>query len=394
MDPLWSLPRLCGYSVSLSKYYDPDLQNLAEEACLKTMGYPESRIRDPFPLRKLPNELQLEILRHTSLKTPSHIWYEHHKPGSKYYADHSVSPQCIYMPDVLERDGCVMCCADKQQHSAANPTCSCWILSIAPLMVDHKMRKMGQAILYGENTWVLDLAFCSQPCDHPQLLSLLKYARNLQIRVSTMDVGALSWDYCAADERWCDFIEALECENLQPQQLSLSFIMLHPFHDEFDRTSISATIQEGDEWRGHRSFVQCAQSIFFVSDWRPKDVFVRIIRRHHVWGDGPSWWRAITEEGSPLCDQRDFTLQEQEIERMIMNDDTYCSDTRGKSKAIHEPCGGLPGYDSNPQNPGETQDMDWPDWDIDSWEPSSCECPYRCSLCGPSNGISCYKRLP
>lgn len=81
------------------------------------MGYPESRIRDPFPFRKLPNELQLEILRHKGLKAKSHLWFERHKPGSKDSEDYVVSPQCIYMVDIIERDGCVMCCTDKQQHS-------------------------------------------------------------------------------------------------------------------------------------------------------------------------------------------------------------------------------------------------------------------------------------
>ncbi|ROV93593.1 hypothetical protein VMCG_08095 [Cytospora schulzeri] len=200
------------------------------------------------------------------------------------------------------------------------------------------MRQMAQIILYGENTWVSDLTYCSRACDHAYSQWLLQYARNLQVRVSTRDYHA---PYYEAGERWRKFITALKRLNLQPHQLTLILIMLHPFHK---RDPVSATIQEGQEWMGHRIFAERAQTIFHLADWRPKDVFVRILRGHHTWGNGPPGWEETTQQRSSTCDQRDFTAQELEIERMIMNDDAYCADARGKSKAIHEPCSDLPDY--------------------------------------------------
>lgn len=35
-----------------------------------------------------------------------------------------------------------------------------------------------------------------------------------------------------------------------------------------------------------------------------------------------------------------------------MNDDMYCADAKGKSKAIHEPRGDLPDHNPTPQLPG------------------------------------------
>lgn len=249
-------------------------------------------------------------------------------------------------------------------------------------MVDHKMRQMGETILYGENTWVLDLTYCCQPLYHPQVQTLLKYVRNLQIRVSTEDAGV---PYYEAGQRWYRFIAAVKLHSLQRHQLSLSLIMLHPSNDQHDTTPISTTIQEGDEWIEHRFFAESVNDSFLISDWRPKDIFVRILRRHHIWGDGPRWLEDITVGASPLCDQRNFTLQEQEIERLMMDDETYCSDAKGKSKAIHEPGCDLTDYEPLPQG------TVWLDWDISSWKSSSNGCP--CSLCGPSNGVTCYKHL-
>lgn len=393
MEPLQSLPRLRGCSISLSKYYDADLQNLAEATCLTTMGYPESRIQDPFPFDKLPNEVQLEILRHTGLKAPSHLGFERHKPGSKDYTDHFVSPQCIYMPDILEEDGCVMCCTDKQQHSAANPACSCWNLSIATMMVNHKMRQMSQSILYGENTWVMDLAYYFQLCNQPHLQSLLKYARNIQVRVSTKEVGV---PYYEAGQRWCNFVRALKRDSLHPLQLTLTLTMLHPSHSPDDATSISDTIFEGDEWMGHRIFTQRAKNIFLVSGWRPKNLFVRISRRHYTWSDGSRWWGEAIEGRLALCEQWNFRTQEREIERTIMNDDTYQSDARGKRRMIHEPISdllcNLPDYEPDPEDHVEAEDMIHCSVISPTWDPLSGEWP--CYLCGPSNGTSCYKRLP
>lgn len=73
VEPMRSLPTLLSCSISLSKWRNPDIRSIADEACLRAMGYPESRIHDPFPFSRLPDEIHVEVLRHTSLRAPYHL---------------------------------------------------------------------------------------------------------------------------------------------------------------------------------------------------------------------------------------------------------------------------------------------------------------------------------
>lgn len=73
--------------------------------------------------------------------------------------------------------------------------------------------------------------------------------------------------------------------NLDPHHACASFI-----HKRQSPTRVPAMIQEGEECVGHRILEERAQIICRFSDWWPKGVFVRILRRHHIWGKIPPSW--------------------------------------------------------------------------------------------------------
>lgn len=379
VEPVRSLPTLRSCSISLSKWHNPDIRSVAEEACLHAMGYPESRLRDPFPLRKLPDEIQLQILRQTGLRAPYHLWYDRNKPGKARYCDGGISSQCIYKPDTIEKDGCVMCCTGDHAHSAANPNCSCWTLSMAPFRVDRKMRQMAQSILYQENTWVLDLQEFDPNTGHSShhLDGLLRLARHLQIRVSTNDVGQ---PYYVPGQRWHELIQRLSKLHCDPSQLTMSLIMLHPHHER-DRVD-PHVFHDAAEWSGHRSFSLRAYSSFQFHKFQPKDLFVRILRRHHIYGVGNRFWDLSTRIESPTCNQQDFGAQEIQIERHILGDALYDAAARGKSKAIHEMADDRPKKDPNVQDLREC---------LNVWRPFSHVAD--CSQCGGFSNDHCVRKM-
>lgn len=385
VEPMRSLPALRSCSISLSKWHNPEIRSVAEMTCLRAIGYPESRFRDPFPFRQLPDEIQLNILRHTGLKAPYHLWFDRVRPGHTSYCDKAISSQCIYKPDSIEKDGCIMCCTGDHAHSAANPTCSCWTLSLTPFRVDRKMRHMAQSILFQENTWILDLGEVECiPEGHAFscLDDLLRLARNLQLRVSTNDAGQ---PYYVPGQRWHDLIQRLTKLHFDPSQLTMSLIMLHPLHEGREPVDSHVFHEDSDddaaEWSGHRSFSSRAYQSFQFHKFRPKDLFVRILRRHHVYGIGDNTWQMTTHDESPTCDQRDFAAQETEIERHILGDALYDASARGKSKAIHEMA------DDRPKNRTK--------WDsrkcVNVWKPFSLEAD--CSQCGGFSNDHCVRKL-
>lgn len=348
------------------------------------MGFPETRIRDPFPFRELPEELQLQVLRHTGLKAPYHLWCDRVKPGLRAYRDWGTSPQCIYSPDVIEKDGCVMCCTGDNAHSAANPMCICWTLSVAPLQVDRKMRRMGQSILYQENTWVLDLREFMKMRENREgyFQDLMRLARHIQIRASTKDRYE---PYHAPGQRFCEFALSLRELHYDPSQLTLSLIMLHPYHTyEEGRSSepvarrIFGCKDKWDSWNGHRLFAAFGRRGF--RRVRPKDLFVRIVRRHHICGVGSPQWEELTYLESPTCDQRGFSAQERELEQYIMQDEEYDAYARGKSRAIHEPVDDLP---------KEEGDLDF---GLNAWEPFAHQ-QTACAQCGWWYDAGCVDRI-
>lgn len=369
VKPLRTLPTLRACAVSLSKRHNTDIAQLADEACLRAMGYPESRITEPFNFRGLPDELQLEVLRNTGLKAPYHLWCDRRRPGTPKYCDYPLSNQCIYQADVVDKNGCVMCCTGDRAHSAANPTCNCWVLSMSPLQVDRKMRQMAKNVLYQENTWVLDL---TDFVNHNGYFDgywedLLSQARHLQIHASTNDTLEA---YDQTGYRWKAFMHQLQKMHVAPNLLTLSLVMLHPNHRwRPQRLSdpVTRSVWEGWEWRGHRLFAHRARSLF--QDFHPKDVFVRILRRHHIAGLGSAEWQEKTRYESPVCDQQHFEEQEREMERVMMNNPDYDTRLRPKSKMIHEASGDL----REVLEPG-----------VNSWKPFSHE--DSCAQCGWASG--------
>ncbi|KAF3771373.1 hypothetical protein M406DRAFT_67681 [Cryphonectria parasitica EP155] len=297
------------------------------------MGYPKSRRSHSsslFSFRDLPDELQLMVLRHTGLRAPYHLWTERLDPAitTTEHPDRSISTQCVYNVGVTEKGGCVMCCTGAHAHSASNPACRCWTLSLAPLQVDRKMRRMAETILYQENTWVLDLrAFVDLRLNNsndqfpPCYDGLLQLAKHLQIRVSTGDM----------DE------DAYEPGNRWHTLATLSLPMLHPRHSKFALGGANESASPyitSNGWLGHYTFAKRAQRCAVLVGFRPKDVFVRVLRRHHCIGAGSTWWDLQTKHESPVCDQRDFWPQERDIERMIMHNPVYDSKARGKARAF------------------------------------------------------------
>lgn len=394
LEPMRQLPALRQCAISLSKRYHPRLAAMAEEACLRIMGYPEPHIQDPFPFRKLPDELQLEVLRHTGLKAPFHMWCDRVKPGSIGYCDWGVPTQCIYQPDVVEDGGCVMCCTDALAHSSANPGCSCWTLSVAPLMVDRKMSEMAKHILYQENAWILNLTEFMKRSENinDYFGELLRHARHLQIHVSTNDEHDV---YYEPGQRWHKLITRLKELHRDPSHLTFTLIMLHPEHDleadpSYDPSQDSGSplvwervprsIQASHMWDGHRSFADRAGSVFMVCGFRPKDIFVRILGRHHFIGSGNPSWDDDTRYESPLCDQRDFRHQEREIERIMMNDPSYDAEKRGKAAAVHESVDDVPAKDGTRFGTA-----------MNSWRPWAHE--EKCVLCGPAPNGRCAAAL-
>lgn len=103
-------------------------------------------------------------------------------------------------------------------------------------------------------------------------------------------------------------------------------------------------------------------------DFHPKDVFVRLLRRHHIAGLGHVEWRVEMELASPVCDQQNFEGQERKIERTLMRDPEHDSRSRSKSKMIHEA-----------SSDGVIADGDLVDL-VNSWKPFSHQ--DSCTQCG------------
>lgn len=215
--------------------------------------------------------------------------------------------------------------------------------------------------------------------------NLMKLARHIQVRASTNDAYE---PYSAPGERWFRFAARINRLHYDPSQLTISPIMLHPHHTyETGRPSnpvapkIFGPFDQMDSWSGHRSLATCVRKTFALNPrLRPKDLYVRILRRHHVHGTGSIDWEDVAWWGSPTCDQRDFTAQERELERYTMSDEEYDADARGKHRAIHEPA------DDLPRDEGDLENF------LNSWEPFAKE-NATCSQCGVFDNAGCVVKI-
>lgn len=148
-DALRQLPILRSCTISLSRIYDPRLRKLAQQTQLRLTN-PAHDISKPFRFRDLPREIQLEVLRHSGLIAPFHVQFDlrTNQPAREV--------ECIYKCDVTKfRSTPVMCCCKYGAHSSSSWICSHWHLPNALFLVDRRMARDAETIMYSDNYWVV-----------------------------------------------------------------------------------------------------------------------------------------------------------------------------------------------------------------------------------------------
>jgi hypothetical protein len=255
------LPTLSSCTITLSREFHAKLRQRAEETRLRLLGLPESRVVGSFPLRRLPRELQLEVLRGTGLKAPVHLDYPP-------YLSTSVTQSCartcaagnlLYEGGVYKDrradDLAVQCCCHSSRHTQSGWTCGHWHFPTSLVLVDKQMCYDTRTILYRENVWALR---STQLCDmlryhgqddghadgaHGDLANFLGNVRHLNLHISCK---LTSQSPPTLDDD-SDLAISKLGESCMPAVLSLAVLLPHPEHDGIplpDHVSASP-------WRAH-----------------------------------------------------------------------------------------------------------------------------------------------
>lgn len=265
---LMMLPVLRTCSIWLSRDFDPNLRQMAEETRLRLLGLPESRVTGHFPLRNLPKELELRMLRFTDLVAPHHMWYC--KGGFRYSLSRE-RQHCKYRDPSDVTVACLerlpgVCCCKSEAHSFSTSACAHWHFPDALFLVDQQMASDALMIVNRENTWILrwkTLASASLPVAPPVLGRFLVNVRRL-----TIDLPCTS-----AYDHWRVVVDNL-VNRCVVERLTLVIQMPHPEHPHVNLSGDAASPM----WAAHCETIQRLATA--LAGRKFKDFFVVVTRPH------------------------------------------------------------------------------------------------------------------
>ncbi|OAP54574.1 hypothetical protein AYL99_11022 [Fonsecaea erecta] len=138
--PLSSLPLLKSCAIRLGQRPDHSLRRLAQTTVHQAMGQDQPP-QGPFPWDRLPDELQLQILRHSGLLAPTVIEWEEGKGTPRP----SCCQQCTA---TLEA-----CCCPPLHAAFTSGQCTCWQWPRDHFLVSQGFRSQALQIFYRSNTF-------------------------------------------------------------------------------------------------------------------------------------------------------------------------------------------------------------------------------------------------
>lgn len=359
LSSLLPLPTLRSCSIALQKTFDARLREMAEQTRLRLLGYPESSITTPFPLRKLPRELQREVLHHTGLVAPQHLYYcsETNQPRFSLYGSDrtSVYDAESLNPAVLANSR--LCCC--RHHGSHSWPCACWRFPRELFLVDRQMEADARDIMYRENTWCLGwwevfgaMEHLASYKDNPessrpkwsetwsrsrlparvklrQFPRFFKSARRIQLE--------FSFGSNAVADHLMQFQNLFSMCNTTRLQLTLRLP-----HPSFPHPALPADMT-APIWLSHYHTVLCIAKAALAAgngDGAPK------FRDFFVWIDSIRCHRRENEAGVTVRDcqglgEHGMRQREQVLERIVMGEG-YDSQSRGKQGKMHVPTRELP----------------------------------------------------
>lgn len=330
LDGLLILPRLASCSIGLCERYCREVQPMAEETCLKLTGHTESRIYDPFPFRRLPHTLQMEVLRYTGLVSPHHLYYDPitNQPRVQHIRNPVAEHRCFYKWPAMERT-IGHCCHCRDRCTGYSTSCFCMTFPSALFAVDQQMEQDARRLMYMENIWLLKPISSGSLRSQPHrssynMMRFMEYTHNLTLvclgYLPDPKKPASAW------RPWCELLETFAM--VEPQRLALTILLDHP-RDKHGRLPLDI---DAYIWRQHNLALQAVWQSLQYGKYgkRYKDFFVSIRGNEAFFDDHVG----IVEYTCPET-HGDMEPWEMMMEKMIMGDD-YDSRTRGKKGNIHQ----------------------------------------------------------
>ena len=329
MNSLLLLPRLKWCSIMLSRSFDFRLRQIAEETRIKLIGEPDCRVTKAFPLRDLPKELELEVLRHTGVINSKHLRYNPRSMFPTLFTS-SIEIRCMYTNDLgiysKDHSNCSCCCCNS--HSTSTWSCNCRRFPYALFSVDWEMNHDMRTIMYRENAWELHIARVARDAKtFPSVLANLSF---FLLNVRDLTVVCSSWYLADTNGIGKAFIRGLlDQSGSCPEKLALGLVLSHPNHFA---TGLTTDLHD-TVWRTHHE----AASVLLQHLRRRtfSDFFVFTERLHNCHDDyaGVAFTKPCRALGNNsihgLIDQID-----KELEAMVMGAD-YDSQKRGKNRRMH-----------------------------------------------------------
>lgn len=268
MEALLLLPPLRACTIALSLTLDPQLRALAIEtqARLTNPSRLSRGLLQHFPLRRLPREIQLEILRKSDLVAPFHLRFraEANQPSRSVRCTYKRQHDPLgFMSSFLYKPN--LCCCSYKAHSSSAWICNHWHFPDALFLVDRQMEADARAIMYSENIWVWDgidslisawvsesSELSSEPSSEPWVIPLSRIHANLSSFFSNarrvqVQPPRLLLPECEEARKTCvDNLSTLLAECV-PKQLNLTLVLSHPVHQDRDVTALHRLKCVGDQ---------------------------------------------------------------------------------------------------------------------------------------------------
>lgn len=262
--PLLDLPILAACDVRLGQRPNTHQGDIAQRTALALVGC--SSQQQPFPLLRLPIELQMRVLSYTQLMHPHGVvpWWPLTNPVWG-----NCCRECNYTLDA--------CCCYVQHgaFSTADTCCSSWITPVSLFLVSSQFYELGMEILFSQNVFQIDWQTDGSDQEHGRRQSLLmfltrfpeaayRYIRKIHVRLHDLRYWEVGPGYKVAESghsfglEWPQGI-ALMSKKLVMRRLTLWIEDLgHRGWSEIHlETGLDDSLQvEEKEWTLYRRLVQ------------------------------------------------------------------------------------------------------------------------------------------
>lgn len=235
LETLQLLPELRECGIWLSTTYDEDLRKIGRAARLRLLGTPEHCIEPTFPLRKLPRETQLEVIRHAIMVSKGRA-----KSQFRLSPWHDFMPYDRSCPDMFGYSDCTSFDSDFRSRvsqgtritGCTDGYCHCLVFPRQLLSVDRLMRMDVRMIMFGESNWVFRMDYtCSTESLYPQQTDILHQLRHITFDYTAIyHMSAESLYMAVGLTSWNELVDKM-VSFLNVPFLTLELILPHPTHD-------------------------------------------------------------------------------------------------------------------------------------------------------------------